>query len=236
MAQIVFTLEDGTVIKAELDADLITVGRREDSTVVLSSGSVSGHHATIKRRGDSFFVQDMGSTNGTRLNGVVIEEAKLSHGDQLAFGDILGSVNLLDDVPTVESVAIPVPVPEPVSVPIRAVAEPSVTPLSASAYLPERYSSKPVAKKAPPKPSRPIKQYRSNKSGCVSFVLFVFFLVFALIIGLHVRHAQEHTGRVFFVDVFKRLRGELGKPHEAPPAQNATPPVKKEEAVAPPSM
>ena len=96
MARIIFTLEDGTEIESELDTDLITVGRHPDSNVVLPSPSVSSHHATIKRRGDSYFVQDLGTTNGTRLNGVEVEEAKLEEGDRLSFGDIPAVLQLKD--------------------------------------------------------------------------------------------------------------------------------------------
>ena len=74
MARIVFTLEDGTEIETELDSDLVTIGRHPESMVVLPSSSVSSHHATIKRRGDDYYVQDLGTTNGTKLNGAEVEE------------------------------------------------------------------------------------------------------------------------------------------------------------------
>lgn len=108
MARIVFTLEDGTEIEAELDSDVITIGRHADSIVVLPSGSVSSHHATVKRRGDSFYVQDLGTTNGTKLNGVEVEEAKLEDGDQLAFGDVPAVVHLTDPARSIPS-AVPIP-------------------------------------------------------------------------------------------------------------------------------
>ena len=81
MARLVFTLEDGTEIETELDADVISIGRHPESTVVLPSPSVSAHHASVKHRGDSFFVQDHATTNGTKLNGVEVEEARLEDGD-----------------------------------------------------------------------------------------------------------------------------------------------------------
>src|SRR5438045_7580229 len=98
MARIVFTLEDGVEIESELDADVITIGRHPDSIIVLPSGSVSSHHATIKRRGTDFYVQDLGTTNGTKLNGVDVEEAKLDDGDKITFGDVRGIVHLREPV------------------------------------------------------------------------------------------------------------------------------------------
>src|SRR5215207_8046325 len=106
MARIVLTLEDGVEIVTELDSDVITVGRHPESIVVLPSGSVSSHHATIKRRGGDFYVQDLGTTNGTKLNGVDVEEAKLDDGDRITFGDVHGVVHLTD-APVTRSVPVP---------------------------------------------------------------------------------------------------------------------------------
>ena len=88
MPRIIFTLEDGTQIETELESELLTIGRHIDSHVVLPSASVSSHHATIKRRGGEYFVQDLGTINGTKLNGVQVEEARLSDGDQITFGNV----------------------------------------------------------------------------------------------------------------------------------------------------
>ena len=68
MARIVLTLEDGVEIVTELDSDVITVGRHPESIVVLPSTSVSSHHATIKRRGGVYFVQDLGTTTNLGSN------------------------------------------------------------------------------------------------------------------------------------------------------------------------
>ena len=96
MARLVFTLEDGTEIETELDSDVISIGRHPESTVVLPSSSVSAHHATIKHRGDSYYVRDLVTTNGTKINGVEVEEAKLEDGDRLSFGDVPAVVHLTE--------------------------------------------------------------------------------------------------------------------------------------------
>jgi len=49
--------------------DTTTVGRQPDCAVCLESPAVSRHHARIVRSGDQFFVEDLGSSNGTFLNG-----------------------------------------------------------------------------------------------------------------------------------------------------------------------
>ena len=53
----------------DLDRDETLVGRRKESAVVLDNPSISGRHCLIRREGRCYFVRDLGSTNGTRLNG-----------------------------------------------------------------------------------------------------------------------------------------------------------------------
>jgi pSer/pThr/pTyr-binding forkhead associated (FHA) protein len=69
-----------------LDNERTTTGRRPDSDVFLDDVTVSRNHARIERRGDSFFVQDDGSLNGTYVNGERVEETKLASGDEIQIG------------------------------------------------------------------------------------------------------------------------------------------------------
>ncbi len=104
MARIIFNLEDGTRIETGLATDNVTIGRHPGSDVVLPSSSVSAHHATIKCQEDAYFVQDHGTTNGTKINGVEVDEAKLEEGDRLSFGDI-SAVFQLRDLPVKKKIA-----------------------------------------------------------------------------------------------------------------------------------
>ncbi len=63
-----------------------TLGRQSDCTVVLDDGNVSRRHAEIRLEGDSHRVVDLGSTNGTRVNGVAVAERVLADGDVLTLG------------------------------------------------------------------------------------------------------------------------------------------------------
>jgi pSer/pThr/pTyr-binding forkhead associated (FHA) protein len=69
-----------------LENERTTTGRRPDSDVFLDDVTVSRNHARIERRGDSFFVQDDGSLNGTYVNGERVEETKLASGDEIQIG------------------------------------------------------------------------------------------------------------------------------------------------------
>jgi hypothetical protein len=63
-----------------------SIGRATDSAVFLDDVTVSRKHAEIRRLGDRFLIRDVGSLNGTYVNGERVEEAQLSNGDDLQVG------------------------------------------------------------------------------------------------------------------------------------------------------
>lgn len=70
-----------------LDDDVATIGRLPDCEILLSDSNVSRHHAEIRPRGDGFVLVDLGSTNGSKVNGVRVTERVLRDGDELTFGN-----------------------------------------------------------------------------------------------------------------------------------------------------
>jgi hypothetical protein len=70
-----------------LTESIITVGRHPDSNLVLADPNVSRNHAEIRPQGDRYVVVDLGSTNGSRINGVRINTQVLNDGDELTFGN-----------------------------------------------------------------------------------------------------------------------------------------------------
>lgn len=70
-----------------MDQDLTTVGRAPDATVFLDDVTVSRAHAVFERRpGPEWFVRDVGSLNGTYVNGEQVDETKLAQGDEVQVG------------------------------------------------------------------------------------------------------------------------------------------------------
>ena len=65
----------------------VTIGRLPECDIALGDPNVSRHHAEIRPRGDGFVLVDLGSTNGSRVNGVRVTERELRDGDELAFGN-----------------------------------------------------------------------------------------------------------------------------------------------------
>ena len=73
--------------RVPLGEETITVGRLPESTIVLADPNVSRQHAEIRPRGATFVVIDLGSTNGTRINGIRVNEHELVDGDEVTFGN-----------------------------------------------------------------------------------------------------------------------------------------------------
>ena len=70
-----------------LDGEVSSAGRNPDSAVFLDDVTVSRKHAVFERRGDgSWFVRDVGSLNGTYVNGEQVDETKLASGDEVQVG------------------------------------------------------------------------------------------------------------------------------------------------------
>ena len=70
-----------------LTESVISVGRHPESNLVLADPNVSRNHAEIRPQGDRYLVVDLGSTNGTRVNGVRIDKQTLEDGDEITFGN-----------------------------------------------------------------------------------------------------------------------------------------------------
>lgn len=63
-----------------------TVGRALDNDIVIESGDVSRHHAKLEYASAQLRVTDLGSTNGTRINGKAIRTHPVAGGDEITFG------------------------------------------------------------------------------------------------------------------------------------------------------
>ena len=69
-----------------LDGDRMTIGRRPDSDIFLDDVTVSRDHALLVRRGEDYYLDDLGSLNGTYVNRRRIESHRLEDGDELQVG------------------------------------------------------------------------------------------------------------------------------------------------------
>jgi len=81
-------------LELPLDRDWLVLGRGRGADLVIHEPTISRAHAAVGFREGSFFVQDLGSTNGTFLNGSRRERAGLADGDEIQIGRLLLRVQL----------------------------------------------------------------------------------------------------------------------------------------------
>ncbi|MCP4782089.1 MAG: EAL domain-containing protein [Fuerstiella sp.] len=75
--------------RTKVTPDGLTIGRRFGNDLCLSNPTVSGHHARVFALGDQLFLEDVGSTNGTLLNGRRVTSVEsLNDGDVAQFGQV----------------------------------------------------------------------------------------------------------------------------------------------------
>ena len=86
VARLVWAKGNGHQPEFPLDRDVLLVGRDATADIHIDEPLVSRAHARIERRGARYFVIDLGSTNFTRVNGTVVSEHELKHGDEVLFG------------------------------------------------------------------------------------------------------------------------------------------------------
>jgi hypothetical protein len=71
-----------------LESTLLTIGRGLSNDIILEDARVSRHHAQLRYKTRRFWVTDLGSTNGTFVNGERVNEAPLRDGDTVSLGGL----------------------------------------------------------------------------------------------------------------------------------------------------
>lgn len=162
-----------------LDKPILLLGRHPECDIQIDSRKISRRHCCIAQVEDHLTVRDLGSTNGIRINGVRVQEGRLSANDELTIGssryrvcwDVVGTANepahlkerqepiqgtradvLEDDV--LESCEEPVALDEEDVSPLRGVPVRRHTELQAndSIILPDNLELAPLSKDAIPPP------------------------------------------------------------------------------------
>jgi pSer/pThr/pTyr-binding forkhead associated (FHA) protein len=82
-------LVQGAAPSIALFRPVILIGRHPDCDVRIDSQKVSRRHCCVAMAYDRLLIRDLGSRNGVRVNGRLLEESRLNAGDELAIGPIL---------------------------------------------------------------------------------------------------------------------------------------------------
>jgi len=78
--------EDGAERPVELALEVTTIGRLPACDIVLKDKGASRQHAQIREKDGAYTLTDLGSTNGTRLNGHTVQSRQLQDGDRITIG------------------------------------------------------------------------------------------------------------------------------------------------------
>jgi pSer/pThr/pTyr-binding forkhead associated (FHA) protein len=86
MAKLVLSMNGAVQGEYELNQERLTIGRKPDNDIQIDNLAVSGKHALIITILDDSFLEDLGSTNGTYVNGKLVKKHALKDGDVIAIG------------------------------------------------------------------------------------------------------------------------------------------------------
>lgn len=81
----------------QLDREVVSLGRGSENDIAIDSGSVSVHHAEMRRVEGGYELHDVGSTNGIKLDGVRHEVVPLQNGVTVHIGDVAFDFSLSDE-------------------------------------------------------------------------------------------------------------------------------------------
>ena len=83
-------------LEVVLDRERIVIGRGRKADLALAEATISRAHAAIGFDGERFFVEDLGSTNGTLVNGARVSRQPLKTDDEIQMGKLRIGVSLPD--------------------------------------------------------------------------------------------------------------------------------------------
>jgi hypothetical protein len=85
---VILLSKDGRTLTYPIAKELITLGRHESNDICLPEITVTGKHAVIKSKDNEITIEDLGSTNGTFVNGERIRNRSLKPGDKITLGKV----------------------------------------------------------------------------------------------------------------------------------------------------
>ena len=88
MPKLTFRSETGESTSHDLVEETYTIGRSPENSIRLEDVSVSGRHAEVVLVAENCYLKDLGSTNGTLVNGQPVTDVQLRPGDRIRFGKV----------------------------------------------------------------------------------------------------------------------------------------------------
>src|SRR3989338_2587670 len=98
MPKIILKFEAAVIKEVPFTTSTLTIGRKPDNDVAIDDPAVSSHHCRISLQGDTYFVEDLNSTNGTLVNDKKIIKAGIHDKDVIAIAK--HTIIFVDDRPS----------------------------------------------------------------------------------------------------------------------------------------
>jgi len=89
--------EGANPVNLSLEEDVINIGRAKENRIILKNIKCSRRHARIERIGATYQITDLGSGNGTKVNGGKIDFHTLKAGDEIKIGDAILTLKSIDE-------------------------------------------------------------------------------------------------------------------------------------------
>ena len=93
MAMVVLLVDDVEIRKYPIEGERLLIGRSGDAQIHIDDATVSGKHAVVEgvknkevQTAFDYFIQDLGSTNGTHVGGKKVRRERLLNGDVIKIG------------------------------------------------------------------------------------------------------------------------------------------------------
>ena len=87
------------------DQSSVVIGRTAECDVILYEAGVSRKHARIFIEGEDFVVEDLGSSNGTKVNTNLVQRQPLRSGDSISLGPVVFTFSTVEVEPSTDSMA-----------------------------------------------------------------------------------------------------------------------------------
>lgn len=101
MAKVILSLEGSVIREVSLDKERVTIGRKPQNDIQIENLAVSSEHARIVTILNDSFLEDLGSTNGTLVNGNPIKKHILQNNDVIEIGKY--TLKFINDAPAVSA-------------------------------------------------------------------------------------------------------------------------------------
>jgi hypothetical protein len=138
-----------------LDKDVANVGREPTGEVVINSPQVSRQHARLTRRSGAMVLEDLGSTNGTFVNGMrLVAPHTLANGDVIGLGDAVTFTYYSSATGAEDTMVSPSATPPPAYTPTARLPDPTPLPVAPVAAFPSPPPPQPYYPPEPKKKSR----------------------------------------------------------------------------------